>query len=137
MARRVLSHTADTGVEANAETLPALIGELAAGMFDTMATLEHCKPVHRFETMVEADTLEDLVVDLLSELLWSFEVEGVMLCDFRVDLVGPPYRATVEAGAIPKEAVEVIGPPVKAVTYHELVVEREDHDWYGKVYFDV
>ena len=37
MPYEVLSHTADSGIEATADTLPELIGVLATGMFDLMA----------------------------------------------------------------------------------------------------
>ena len=40
MASRVLSHTADTGIEVTADSLADLIGELCAGMFGLMASVE-------------------------------------------------------------------------------------------------
>jgi SHS2 domain-containing protein len=45
--------------------------------------------------------------------------------------------AKVEVGGVPTSAVEPAGPPIKAVTYHDLVVERREGRWYGRVYFDV
>jgi SHS2 domain-containing protein len=33
--------------------------------------------------------------------------------------------------------VEPTGPPIKAVTYHAVVVEQREEDWLGRVYFDV
>jgi SHS2 domain-containing protein len=52
--------------------------------------------------------------------------------------MGPDDLAVkVQAGGLLVDAVEPIGPPIKAVTYHELVVEQRDGVWYGRVYFDV
>lgn len=135
MSRRVLSHTADTGIEATAPTLAALIRELAAGMFSLIADLPETAAERWHTARVEAQTPEDLVVDLLSELLWLSEVEDVVFCDFRVD--ADQGTAVVEAGGVAVAEVETTGPPIKAVTYHELVVDNRGDDWYGRVYFDV
>lgn len=134
MSHRVLSHTADTGIEATAPSLAELIGELAKGMFSLIAVPE--RAAARWHTAgVEAATPEDLVVDLLSELLWLSEVEDVVFSDFRVE--ADHRAATVEAGGVPVADVAATGPPIKAVTYHQLVVEPRGDGWYGRVYFDV
>jgi SHS2 domain-containing protein len=46
-------------------------------------------------------------------------------------------RIDVEAGGVPTPAVQAEGPPIKAVTYHGLVVEERDGGWFARVYFDV
>jgi SHS2 domain-containing protein len=135
MSHRVLSHTADTGIEATAPTLADLIRELAAGMFSLIADLPETAAERWHTARVEAETPEDLVVDLLSELLWLSEVEDVVFCGFRVE--ADQRSATVEAGGVPVADVDTTGPPIKAVTYHELAVEPRGDGWYGRVYFDV
>ncbi len=132
----VLSHTADTGIEATADSLSDLVHDLATGMFGLMANLEPCRPHRLIEVSVEAASYEDLVVDVLSELLYRSEVEDLFLCDFEVEVTGPT-SVHVRAGGVDAASVELTGPPIKAVTYHDITVSGTDHGWYARVYFDV
>lgn len=137
MAHRVLSHTADTGVEATAGSLPELIHELAEGTFSLIASPRPSDARTWLELRVESPSVEDLVVDILSELLYAAEVNDVVFCAFSVAVDLAANSVTVRAGGVPSGAVEAVGPAVKAVTYHDLVVEERDGGWYGRVYLDV
>jgi SHS2 domain-containing protein len=132
----VLSHTADTGIEAVADTLADLIRFLALGMFEIMAHVEPCPPDHVAEVELRANTREDLVVDALAELLYRSEVDDLVFCDFEVETAGQS-GVRVRATGVPVGDVELAGPPIKAVTYHDVVVTETDEGWYGRVYFDV
>jgi SHS2 domain-containing protein len=136
MPHRVLDHTADTGIEATAGSVAELLHELAAGMFALMSSLEAGQAKEWVTVQVESPTLSDLVFDALSELLYQAEVEDLVLCDFRVAMEGDG-AVTISAGGVPIVAAEATGPPIKAVTYHDLVIEERDGGWYGRVYFDV
>ncbi len=71
MPYEVLSHTAESGIEATADTLPELIGVLATGMFELMAPVQPGKDGVaqdgavdvEVEVEVDATTVEDLVVE--------------------------------------------------------------------------
>ncbi|MEX0795488.1 MAG: archease [Acidimicrobiia bacterium] len=136
MPYEVLSHTADTGIEATAPSISALIEVLATGMFDLMATVAPGPHDVAIEVEVVAPTLEDLVVELLSELLYESEVQDLVLCEFETTMLGPTH-ARINARGVDISGVEVTGPPIKAVTYHAVVVDRREEDWLGRVYFDV
>lgn len=135
MPHRVLSHTADTGIEATAATLPGLIDELASGMFGLMAELGATAAEQWTRTTVSSGSISELVVDVLSELLWLSETRDLIFCTFEASVDG--LAATIDAGGVPLEQVTVTGPPIKAVTYHGLAVEHRGAEWYGRVYFDV
>ena len=137
MGHRILSHTADTGIEATADSLAALIEEVMRAMFGLVAALSPGAAQHWVEFEVEAATTEDLLVDTLSELLYRSEVDDLVFCDYRVRIDEERFTAGVEAGGVPTPAVETEGPPIKAVTYHGLVVEERDGNWFARVYFDV
>lgn len=136
MPFQILSHTADTGVEAAADSLAELIDQLATGMFASMAPIEPCPPASKVEIEIVAPTLEDLVADTLSELIYEAETEDLMLCGFHTRILGRD-RLRMTAGGVAVTEVELCGPPIKAVTYHDLTVTQGDGGWYGRVYFDV
>jgi len=137
MPHRVLSHTADTGIEATADSIAALISELATGMFGLVAPMERGAAERWIEVRVESPTVEDLAVDTLSALLYHSEVEDLLFCDFEVEKEPGALAVTVKAGGLSAGVVESVGPPIKAVTYHKLVVKERDDGWYGRMYFDV
>jgi SHS2 domain-containing protein len=137
MGHWILSHTADTGIEATADSFAGLIEEVMRAMFGLVACLPPGAAERWVEFEVEAATAEDLLVDTLSELLYRSEVDDLVFCDFRVRLDGARLRNLVEAGGVPTPAVQAEGPPIKAVTYHGLVVEERDGGWFARVYFDV
>lgn len=136
MSHKVLSHTADTGVEATADTLAELLRNLADGMFGLMGTLDPCLSDHGIEAEVESASYEDLAVDVLSELLYHSEVENLFLCWFEMEMAGRT-RVRIRAAGIANADVDLTGPPIKAVTYHDVAVTETDEGWYGRVYFDV
>lgn len=133
----VLSHTADTGIEATASTLPGLIQELAMGMWSLIAQPSPCPPDHPIEFEIAALSAPDLVVDALAELLYRAEAAGVVVCEVQVEGSDRSLNATVRADAMAARTVDLLGPPIKGVTYHDLIVREDDDGWYGQVYFDV
>lgn len=137
MSHRDLSHTADTGIEANADTLAGLIGELSEAMSEVIAPLEPERAERETEFQVAAETVEDLVVDALSELIYRMEADDLLFCAFSVEASIDPPQARVTAKGVPMATVEPWGPAIKAVTYHGLIVERRADGWYGRVYLDV
>lgn len=137
MSYRVLPHTADTGIEGTAETLDELIAVMAQGMFELVGRCKASSPRRWLTLTVDAETVEDLLVDTLSELLFLSETEELHFCDFRVRVEPGEQTATVEVGGVPVDALEASGPPIKAVTYHDLVVAPRKGSWYGRVYLDV
>jgi SHS2 domain-containing protein len=136
MPYRVLDHTADVGIEATADTFPALVAALAAGMFSFIADIEPCPRDRSLSVSVEADSLEDLVVDVLSELLYASEANDVIFCGFEVSRPSDT-RLDVEVWGPDAATVTLSGAPVKAVTYHDVEVRSDDDGWYGRVYLDV
>lgn len=136
MAYKFLSHTADTGIEATAPSVAGLVDEVATAMFELIARVAPCPQAVSVEVEVSAPTLEDLVVEVLSELLYEAEAQDLILCGFETTMLSPTH-ARVTAGGVDVFAVEVVGPPIKAVTYHGLVVEERDGEWRARVYLDV
>lgn len=138
VAHKILSHTADTGVEASAESLAGLIAELATGMFDSMGSVRPGRRESETEIDIEVrgSTREDLVVGVLSDLLYEFETRDLFLCDFSAAPTGD-LGMRVRAVGVPITRVEMQGPPIKAVTYHDLEIVETPDGCTGRVYFDV
>lgn len=137
MTYRVLDHTADTGIDVEATSAAELFAAAAAGMFALMYGDElETQADHEIEIASSGDGYEDLLVNFLSDLLAESEIR-------RVALVTPTIDHIDEASlrgrliAVPVDDLGLIGPPVKAVTYHGLYVARVEQRWRARVIFDV
>ena len=132
----VLSHTADTAIIAYGPTKRELFENSAFAMFDLMFGIGGREGTDRVRIQVSAPTVEDLLVDWLSALLFEAETNDLALCSFDIDGFDED-SLTGWAVGLPLADVELSGPPIKAVTYHELTVEQTPTGWSAQIVFDV
>jgi SHS2 domain-containing protein len=132
----VLSHTADTGVAARGSSLAEAFENAAFGMFDLVFDLSGVSGSEECRVEVTAETPAELLVAWLSALLAEAEIRGLVFARFVVEqMTEGSLRGTASGG--PAAGLELRGPPVKAVTYHDLVVEQVPGGWRVQVIFDV
>ncbi len=132
----VLSHTADTGLVAHGESRAEAFANAAFGMFDLVFDLSGVPAVEECRVEVQAETPGELLVAWLSALLAEAEIRGLAFSSFSVGLLPGGHLVGTAAGA-PSAGLELRGPPVKAVTYHDLAVEEAPGGWRAQVIFDV
>jgi SHS2 domain-containing protein len=134
---RVLSHTADTGIAATGDSFESVVAATAVGMFALMYDLSGITPRRRIvASVVLGDDLGEVLIDALSELLFLGETEGVVCTDVTAARPGDDTLRLVAATAS-TAGIELVGAPVKAVTYHDLEIgELPGGRWHARVYFD-
>lgn len=135
MRYEVLSHTADTGIIVHGESLAELFENAAYGMFDLMFDLRRATPTATSEIVIDAKVVEDLMFSWLSELLFRAEVENTAWSTFQVELLEGRIHAVI--GGCGFADLTLRGPPIKAVTLHQLEVALEAGGWRATVVFDV
>jgi SHS2 domain-containing protein len=133
MAYRILEHTADVGVEATAPDIPTLFSEAVRGTAAVILDAEPPEPFDRVAVSAEADDVAALLAEVLQEALWRFESSGWLPVDAELEV--SPTTAAGTFGVV--KDVSIGGPAIKAVTYHQLAVERSDDGWLARAYFDV
>ena len=115
----LFDHTADLGVRAQAPTLAELVTHAIAGLYATIGELAGGDVVATRTLTVRGDDQAVMLRDLLAELLYVFESEGLIACDPIVEsFTGGELR--VQAGLAPLADGSTCDREVKAVTYHEL-----------------
>ncbi|MFO8109144.1 MAG: archease [Thermoplasmata archaeon] len=136
MPYKQFEHTADIGLEAWGDNLEKAFQEAAKGMFDVFTDIDTVEPREKHEIKAASDSLETLLVDFLSEFVFMFEVKSMLFCEFQVR-IQESKEFTLEA-VCRGEEIDLDKHPldtaIKAVSYHEILVDRE-----GKirVIFDV
>jgi SHS2 domain-containing protein len=135
----VFEHTADVGIRAQGEDKNRAFEWAAAGMFSIITDLDKISQVGEYEVNCEAQDLEQLLVDWLSELLYILTVNQIMLSKFKVDIQGGEGKWSLRASAAGEEYDSEKHPyhtEIKAVTHHILKVEQ-DKLWNVQVLFDI
>lgn len=132
----VLPHTADTGIIAYGSTAFELFEHAAYGMFDLMTDLEDVPSRYSRPIVAAGDTVEELLVNWLSNLLAESEIHELVFSAFAVDRL-EEGGVQGSAGGMPWDGIELRGAPIKAVTYHDLAVVEIPDGWWARVIFDV
>lgn len=140
MAYRFLEHTADMGVEIEANTFESLLSEGLLALTDTLTEVERVNLELELPFELVAPSREDLLVEWLSELVYLFETKSVLLrqTDLEVEAEdgGWRLRGTVRGERYDPDRHR-IKRLVKAITYHQLEVRSSTTGWSARVIFDI
>jgi SHS2 domain-containing protein len=140
MARRFFDHTGDVGVDLAAPSRDGLFEEAALALAETVTEPDRVTQDRTADVALSAATLDDLLVDWLSELLYRFEAEGLVAGSSRVrtEAVGGEWRlsAAVRGGTFDARR-HPLKVPVKGITYHGLNVHEAGGEWRTVVVFDI
>jgi len=118
----LIDHTADVGIRAFGRTLDEAFAHVAKGMFDIMTDNSKIRPVQKVQvSLPAAPSLEQLLVDWLSELVFLNGARNLVFGRFDVKIAGTALTATVYGDEYDVKKYRM-GTEVKAVTYHMLEV---------------
>jgi SHS2 domain-containing protein len=133
----LFEHTADLGLRVRAGDLDTLFRDAAEGLFAMVVEQVPSEPNAReIELAVAGEALDYLLFDWLSELLYLFDTEHVLLRDFDVKVEPDGVRA--RARAVPLDpARQRLLHEIKAITYHRLRVEQVEDGYVADIIVDV
>ncbi len=134
---KILNHTADIGVVVYGKDLKALFENAGHAFFHLLTDLRKVKPRVEKRIEVGAESLERMMVDWLSELLYLHDVEHLLFRTFKVESVGKGGLKARVVGEPFREEDHVIKTEIKAVTYHQIRVGKEDGGWKARIIFDL
>ena len=102
-----------------------------------VANPEAVKPVQSKTIQLSADEPALLLFDWLSELIYAFESEKLLLAEFQVEVAGNSLTAVCRGEPMDQTRHEM-DHEVKAITYHALRCERQpDGSWFAEVIVDI
>jgi len=140
-AYRMQEHTADKAMKVEGSTLRELFTAAAEGLAHAYSPTDGIGASLRFRVETESASLERLLVEFLSELVYLHETRGMLFCGFEVEFEGEgtegPFR--VKADVMGEEydpSRHELDSPVKAVTQHMLAVDRTPGGWTATLVLD-
>ena len=131
----IVEHTADVGIKAYGDSIEEAFANAAKGMFDLITDNSNIDSIGEYLIELEADNLEELLVDWLSELLFLHGAHNLVFGFFDVKIRDKKLSARVKGEEYNLEK-HGMGVEIKAVTYHMLEV-HEKPPIYVQVLFDI
>ncbi|MDK2916426.1 MAG: protein archease [Euryarchaeota archaeon] len=135
MSFEELEHTADVLMRVRGATLNELFAEAGRAMFSVMYGPCEDRGVER-RIEVEAENLESLLIDYLSELLFVTEVENTVFCTFDVEIRGTRLSAVLRGEPF-DPARHSAGTVVKGISYFGLEIVKEEEGYVVEIIFDI
>ncbi len=136
----LLDHTADVIVRAYGKDWSDVFSSLGQALFAAMLDVSAVAPRECRRIRIHSDSLEDLVVDFLNELLVYKDAENLAFSEFRVTVKEEGGKWVVE-GEVCGERIDPKkhNPEgeVKAVSYHLLEVGEVEGRKYAQVTLDL
>jgi SHS2 domain-containing protein len=134
---RILEHPADIGFEAFGSTREEVFANAARALFHLMVDLDSVEPRGAVLIEVEGSDPASLLVNWLSELLYLDDAEGWLFSEFEVERLNDRSLAARARGEKFDRTRHRAKLQVKAITYHQLELEKAPEGWQARVYVDV
>src|SRR5436309_13700937 len=134
---RVLEHTADVGFEAFGSTREEVFANAARALMHIAVDLERVDPAADVPVQAEGSGPSDLLVNWLSEVLYLFDADGWVFRCFEVRSLADRSISAIARGEKFDPARHQVNLLVKAVTYHQLALEKTADGWRAQVYVDI
>jgi SHS2 domain-containing protein len=135
-----LDHTADVGLRACGPTLEEAFCEAARGLFALMVNVGVVASRARHGVRATAQTLPELLVEWLSDLLAQKDLTGMVFGRFEVRIRDTVDGHVLDGTAWGEEmdrARHGLKLEVKGISYLGLVVEQEAEAWVAQCVLDV
>ena len=132
----LLDHTADIRMAVHGSSVGELFLNAAQGLTSLLARESQGLPDTDLEFRLEADNIEELLVDWLRELLFHHETRGFILVSADIKELSETTLRAKLAGRTrgPEEEPEI---EIKAVTYHRLSIQKNDTGYAVTIVFDI
>jgi len=137
----IIDHTSDAGIKAYGVTMTELFENAARGMFAVIAKdgrdIQGSKIEKKIEIHKNTDSLEEMLVSWLSELLYVFNREKIYFNDFKVKSLNNDGIEAQASGVNLDLYQSDLYTEIKAVTFHNLKIEESVDGFSCTIIFDV
>jgi len=137
LAYQIIDHTADLGIIVKGPDVKGLFIRAAQAMTDLMVKGEIRDKTARRDVLIEGEDFPDLMVRWLGEILYLFEGENLMVNSIEIKSIVPiKLEATLTLTSFEPKRHQVLR-EIKAVTYHQISVDKVNDGWEARVIFDI
>lgn len=130
-----ISHTADVKIRATAPTLEGLFSEAFSALMQVLYGPDRHGGTRRGISL-DAEDLESLIRDFLSEVLFIAEVDGLVFSGSSIHIEGCHLDATLD-GEVFDRRRHALGTEVKGISYSGLAITHDSNEYMLDIVFDV
>ncbi|MEE9441757.1 MAG: archease [candidate division Zixibacteria bacterium] len=130
----------DIGIDISGDSLEELYIAGAEGMFNIILENPGWQKEMAREIELSSGTADELLIDWLSELLYSFDAEGLIATDFELSIAEKTEELCLSAKVHFRKFdsnIDVAKNEIKAVTYYRVNIKREGNIYSTPVIFDL
>ncbi len=133
----IIDHTADLGIIVKGPDVKSLFILAAQAMTDLMVSGDISEKTAIRDVLVEGEDFSDLMVRWLGEILYLFEGENFIVHSIEIKSISPiQLKSTLSLSSFEPEYHQVLR-EIKAVTYHQISVDKANDGWEARVIFDI
>lgn len=136
MNYRVIDISGDVGIRAEGDNLEACFTSAAIGLYSLITDLDQLELKEEIAIDIIEESPEDLLVSFLNELIFQFDTYGFIGKSLSLSIKKNHLHAKVKGERFNPEKHDrkLL---LKAATYHNLVLKREDSVWIAEIVFDI
>ncbi|MBI5476806.1 MAG: archease [Ignavibacteriales bacterium] len=134
---KFLDHPADIGIEAIGETVADAFIHSAYGLISVIvddSTIEPHIPMH---IQIDAEDKEHLLVKWLSEILYLYDGKKYLPSKIKINSIDDISLDAEIKGEYFSDSKHKTKTDVKAVTYHQILIQEEKGKCLIRVYLDI
>ncbi len=133
----IIDHTADLGIIVKGPDVKSLFIRAAQAMTDLMVRGDISDKTATRDVLVKGEDFPDLMVRWLGEILYLFEGENFIVHSIQIKSISPiQLKSILSLTGFEPEYHEVLR-EIKAVTYHQISVDKANDGWEARVIFDI
>jgi SHS2 domain-containing protein len=137
VSTRYLDHPSDTGIEAHGATQAEAFSRAAAALISLFLDPSKVEATEQRCVSLTATDEEQLLVRWLSEVLYLYDGQGFVAKEFSMTTcTATAIEAEVRGGLFDPQK-HATRTEIKAITYHQLGVWREESGWGLRVFVDL
>ncbi len=134
---QIIDHTADLGIIVKGPDIKNLFIRAAQAITDLMVKGDISEKTAIRDVLVEGEDFPDLMVRWLGEILYLFDGENLIVNSIKIKSISPTkLKSILTLTSFEPEYHQVIR-EIKAVTYHQISVDKTKDGWQAKVIFDI
>ena len=131
---QTLEHPADLKIQARGKSLKEVFSNILKAMFEAcQPEIDSQSPLINRQIQIKADNIESSLIDFLSEIIYLSDVnnEAYFKVNFET-LTDKELRAEIKGQKVKSFQTEI-----KAATWHDLEIKKENNQWQAIILFDI
>ena len=137
LSYHIIDHTADLGIIVQGTDEKNLFIRAAQAMTDLMVEGDISKKTVMKDVSLQGEDFPDLMVRWLGEILYLFAGEKLIVNSIEIKSISPiQLKSTLTLSSFEPEHHQVIR-EIKAVTYHQISVDKTKDGWQARIIFDI